>query len=134
MVVADVCVEVVLVDDLAHVPEDLVGTGDGRPRPRLEPVPEGVQVAVGADARIPVHEPGATEALETFEHHEGTRWAPVFEVVCRVDSGDTGAHDEYVEVLRLGRRSCSGRLGPAHEADLLWCANLRDAGWIYAGE
>jgi|GEM_PF-6445680 hypothetical protein len=28
----------------------------------------------------------------------------------------------------------AGRLGPAHEADLLWCANLRDAGWIHAGE
>jgi hypothetical protein len=34
----------------------------------------------------------------------------VFEVVCRVDPGDTGAYDEYVEVLRVYRRA---RLGPA---------------------
>src|SRR5664280_2824804 len=35
--------------------------------------------------------------------------SPLFEVVCRVDPGDTGAHDEYVEVLRVCRRGASVR-------------------------
>ena len=65
MVVADVPAEVVLLDHLAHVLEDLVGRGDRRAGPRLEPVPEGVEVAVGADAGIAVRQPGAAEALQT---------------------------------------------------------------------
>ena len=68
--VADVAVEVVLLDDLAHVLEDLVGRGDRGARPRLEPVAERVEVAVGADARVLVRQPRAAEALERLEDDE----------------------------------------------------------------
>ena len=51
VVVADVAAEVVLVDHLAHVLQDLGRGRDRRAGPGLEAVAEGVEVAVGADAR-----------------------------------------------------------------------------------
>src|SRR6185437_13437522 len=50
--VADARAKVVLLDDLAHVVLDLGRRRDRRGGPRLEPVAEGVEIAVGADARV----------------------------------------------------------------------------------
>ena len=63
VLVADVPGEIVLLDHLAHIGADLLGGRDRRPDPWLEAVAEGVQVAVGADARIFVRPPGAAKRL-----------------------------------------------------------------------
>ena len=99
MVVADVATEVVLLDDLAHVGEDLVGGGDRRADPRLEPVAERVQVAVGADAGVLVRQPRAAEALELLEDDERLLRVLVLQVVSGTDAGDAGPDDQDVEVL-----------------------------------
>ena len=70
VVVTDVAGEVVLVDHLAHVGEDLVGLGDRLAAPRLELVPEGVQVAVGTNARVRVRDPRPAETGLGVEHRE----------------------------------------------------------------
>ena len=76
--VADMPAEVVLVDDLAHVVQDLGCGRDRRAGPGLEAIAEGVEVAVRADARIAVRDPGAAEALLRFERRRsscrGTAW------------------------------------------------------------
>ena len=61
--VANMRPEVVLVDDFAHVCEDFCGGRDRRGGPGLEAVAEGVEVAVRADARIFVGNPGAAEGF-----------------------------------------------------------------------
>ena len=73
----------------------------GAPRPGLEAIAEGVEVAVRADARIFVREPGAAEAFLRFEHDEARAGALVGEVVGAADAGDAGADDQDVEVLGL---------------------------------
>ena len=70
VLVADVASQIVLVDHLVHVGQDLVGRGDRRAGPRLEAVPEGVEIAVGANARIGVLSPGTTEGVLGLEQHE----------------------------------------------------------------
>ncbi len=68
--VLNVTGQIMVVDDLAHIGQDLFGRGDGRALPRLEAVAEGVEVAVGSDARIAVGMPGAAEALLALQHRE----------------------------------------------------------------
>src|SRR6516164_4080509 len=61
--IADMMIETVLGDDLAHIVEDL---GPGRDRcagPRLEAITEGVEVAVGPGTRVAVGEPRAAKAV-----------------------------------------------------------------------
>ena len=99
VVVADVRREVVLVDDLAEVLQDLVGAGDGRAEPGLEAVAEGEEVAVGADAGVPVRPPGAAEAVEGVEQHEAGAGPLPLQVDGAPDAGDARPHDEHVDVL-----------------------------------
>ena len=106
--VADVRAEVVLVDHLAHVFQDLRGRRDRRAGPGLEAVAEGVEVAVRADARIAVRDPGAAEALLRFEHDEAGAGALVGEVIGAADAGDAGADDQHVEVFRALLRGGAG--------------------------
>ena len=109
-----------LLDHLAHVREDLVGGGDGRPDPRLEAVAEGVQVAVRADARVRVGEPGATEARELLEHDERLLRVLVLQVICRADAGDPGPDDQHVEMFGGGGvGSVDGGLGLGHHLPCL---------------
>jgi hypothetical protein len=61
--IADAGGEAVLLDDLAHILPDFRGGGDRRAGPRLEPVAERMQVAVGTDAGIAVGQPGAAKAV-----------------------------------------------------------------------
>ena len=117
--VADMRAEVVLVDDLAHVFQDFRCRRDRRGGPGLEAVAEGVEVAVGADARIVVRDPGAAEAFLRFEHDEAGAGALVGEVVGAAHAGDAGADDQDVEMLGLcaccaaarGRVPVSGMAG-----------------------
>ena len=97
--VADVPREIVLVDHLAHVGEDFVRGRDRRADPRLEAVAEGVEVAVGADARIAVGQPGAAEALLALEHDKARVRELLGQVIGAADAGDAGADDQDVEML-----------------------------------
>ncbi len=101
VVVADVRLEVVLVDHLAEVLQDLLGAGDGRTEPGLEAVAEGEQVAVGADARVAVRPPGAAEAVEGIQQHEAGPRPLLLQVDRAPDARDAGPHDEHVDVLAL---------------------------------
>jgi hypothetical protein len=110
--VANVAGEVVLVDDLVHVAQNLGGGGDGRARPGLEAVAEGIEVAIGADAGEAMGDPGPPEAALRVEHDEaGARTLPG-EVVGSAHPGDAGADDEHVEMLDL--------LGDPHHPSSLW--------------
>ena len=110
--VADVAVDVVVVDHLTHVREDLLAGGDGRTGPGLEPVPEGVEVAVGTDTGKGVRLPGAPEVVHRLEDHVRLVGTLLLEVVGATHAGDAGTHDQDVEVL--GRRSGFHRLGLHH--------------------
>src|SRR5207248_10260440 len=65
--VADMASEIVVLDHLAHIAADLGGRRDRRAGPRLEAIAEGVEVAVGADARKAVGPPRPAEALLRLE-------------------------------------------------------------------
>ena len=115
VVVADVLGEIVLLDHLAHIGADFVGGRDRRADPRLEAVAEGVQVAVGTDARIFVGPPGAAKRLLLFQRHEGGAGHLLGEVVGAADAGDAGTDDQHVEMLdflRGGNRA--GGSGDVH--------------------
>src|ERR1700722_14933203 len=63
VLIADVRTEVVLVDDFTHVAEDFSRCRDRRSGPWLEAIAEGVQIAVGPNARIAVGEPRAAKTF-----------------------------------------------------------------------
>jgi hypothetical protein len=124
--VADVRGQIVLRDHLAHVLEDLRGGGDRRSDPRLEAVAEGVEIAVGTDARILVCEPGAAKALQRLQHDKACSRSLVLEVIGAADAGYARADDQDIEVFRhaLGPRRCDVDLsrGPPEKT-------IRSARW-----
>src|SRR5690349_19397091 len=91
--------EIVLLDDLAHIAEDLLGCGDRRSAPRPEAIAKRVQVAVRANARITVGDPGAAEAGLRFKHPKAGVRALLGQVVGAADPGNSGPDDKHVEVL-----------------------------------
>ena len=99
--VADVPLQVVLVDDLVEVVEDLLPRRDRRPAPGLEPVAVGEQVAVGAHARVAVGPPGAAAVVLRVQDDERPVGEPVAQVVRRPDPGDPCADDEDVDVTAV---------------------------------
>ena len=108
--VADVARDVVFLDHLAHVGLDLVRGGDRLAPPGLETIAEGVEIAVGADARILVGQPGAAEALLRLQDDEAAVRHLRGEVVGATDARNAGAADQDVEMLGLGgglpRKGC----------------------------
>src|SRR5580704_5446048 len=113
VLVADVLVEVVLVDDFVEVGEDLLACRDGRAAPWLEPVAVGEQVAVGAHARVPVGPPRSTPVVLGIQDDERPVGDLVPQVVRGADAGDPGTDDEDVDVTGvldlLGGLGGSGR-------------------------
>ena len=105
MPVADMPVESVLGDDLAHIGEDFRGGRDRRRSPRLETIAEGVKVAVGADAGKTMRQPGAAKALLGFKDDKAGARELGGEVIGAADAGDTGADDQDVEMFD---RLCGG--------------------------
>ena len=95
--------QVILLDDLAHVAKDLLSRGNRLSAPRLEAIAEGVQVAVRADARIPVGDPGAAEAVLQFQHHEAGSGTLLRQVVGAADTGNPGPDNEDIKVFRSCR-------------------------------
>jgi hypothetical protein len=90
-----------------------------------------VQVAVGADARVAVHPPGATETIEALEHHEARAGTLLREVIraakCSVETGSVcrGASVVVIEVVPvITRRKAAARAdyatgGPGSELTLV---------------
>ena len=115
VVVADTAAEVVLVDDLAHVLQDLGRGGDGCAGPGLEAVAEGVEITIGADAREAVGDPGASEARLRLEDDEAGARTLLCQVVGAADAGDAGADDQHVEVLGLPACRHGARVAGVHE-------------------
>src|SRR3569833_1335803 len=70
VLVADMAAEIVVLDHLAHIGQNFLGSRDRRPDPRLEAVAECVQVAVGADTGIAMRSPGPAKALLAFQYDE----------------------------------------------------------------
>ncbi len=107
VVEADLAVDAVLACRFADVVEDRRTVGDRLlSQPRFECVPEGVQVGVGADTRIAEEVPRPADRVTRLEDGEGALWVLLLQVVGHADAGDTGAHDDHVEVV--------GELARAH--------------------
>jgi hypothetical protein len=120
--VADVRLDAVLVDDLAHVVEDRVRRGDRRARPRFEAVAEGVEVGIGADARIRMGLPGPAEAVLILQDHEGLAGQPALQVHRAADAGNARTDDQHVDMLgAAGLRLQNG--GFAHVSASPWVLN-----------
>src|SRR5208283_5729896 len=94
--IADVRSEIVLLDHLTDVAQDLARRGDRRTRPWLEAIAEGVQVAVGADARVAVREPRAAETFLRFEHQKARPGTLPGQVIGGADPRDSRADDQDV--------------------------------------
>ena len=105
--VADVPSEIVLGDDLAHVGFDFLRGRDRRPDPWLEAVAEGVEIAVGTDARIFVGEPGAAETLLALQDDKALVRKLLCKLIGAADAGNAGADDQDVEMFSRLRGRCS---------------------------
>ena len=110
--------EIVLLDDLAHVAEDLGRGRDRRAGPRLEAIAEGVEVAVGADAGKAVGPPRPAKAVLRLEDDKAGARALRRQMMGGSDPRDPGPDDQDVENLGLlararnGQRHIIHRVGP----------------------
>src|SRR5437763_16081535 len=100
--------EPVIVDDLAHIAQDLGGRCDRRASPRLEAITEGVEVAIGAYPGIAMRNPGAAEGILRFERDKARPGALFCQMVGGADAGNAGPDDQHVKVLGLLRHARSG--------------------------
>ena len=103
----DMAGQIVLSDHLVHIVQDLSRCGDRRPTPGLEPVAEGIEVAVGADAGIAVGDPGAAIGVLGLKDREARARHLVRQVPGRSNPGNARAHHQHVEVLDAGCRLAS---------------------------
>ena len=107
MQVANVPAEIVFLDDFGQIGQDLWSGRDRRTRPWLEAVAKRVKIAIRADARIAVGQPGAAKAPLRFENDEARAGELRLQVVGAANSGNAGPDDKDVEMLRsLRRRRC----------------------------
>src|SRR4051812_3243368 len=101
MAEADLVVDAVLGGGLLDVAEDRRTVGDGlRLLPGAEVVSQREHVGVGADPRIAEEVPGAAHRVPRLEEREALLGALRGQVAGGSDSGEAGAHDHDVEVLR----------------------------------
>ena len=104
VVVANVTLDVVLRHDFVEVGHDLRCRRDRLSMPWLEVVAVGVEVAVGTDTGEAEQVPGTALGVATLEDHESLVRACVLEVAGCPESGDAGADDDEVVVVRLRHR------------------------------
>ncbi len=120
VLVADVAAEIVFLDHVAHIFQNLGRAGDRCAGPRLEPVAEGVQVAVGADAGIAVGAPGATEAGPGFPARRNSCPDIAWPDDRPRRRRDTGAGDHDVEMLGPAGSRGADLVSDVHRPDP-WC-------------
>src|SRR5450631_4831036 len=99
MPIADVAAEIVFLDHFAHVAQNLRGGRDRGAGPRLEPVAESMQVAVGPDPGIAVGSPGPAKALLGLENDKTRPQTLLGQMVGRTHPGNAGAGDDDIEML-----------------------------------
>lgn len=92
--------QVVLFDDLAHVGLDLVRGSDRLALPGLEAIAERVEVAVGADARILVGQPGPPKPSWRLQF-DGTISIWWWRMSSAANARNAGADDDDIEMLGL---------------------------------
>src|SRR5882762_10535767 len=105
VLITDVGAEGVLLDDLAHIAQNLRGGRDRSAGPRLEPVAEGMQVAVGPDAGIAVGQPGSAKTLLSLQHNKTCSRALLGQMVGRAHPGNAGARDNNMPGAVSGGRA-----------------------------
>ena len=99
MAVVNVLFQIVLIQDFTEISTNLIGGGNGAAGPRLEAIPEGVEIAVGTNTGISVHVPGAAEALVRFVDCECRSRPLRLQVIRRTDSGNSCADDQDINML-----------------------------------
>jgi hypothetical protein len=99
VMVTDVAADIVLLDDFAHVVEDLSSGCDWRTGPWLEAIAEGVKVAIRPNAGIAMGEPCTTKAFLRLEDDKARPGALLREVIRTTDPGDSRPDDHDIEVL-----------------------------------
>ena len=111
MVQPDLVVDAVLGGRLTQVGEDRGRAGDRLVvLPGLELIAEGVQVRIGADARVAEQVPRTTRRAAGLQDRERLLRLLGLQVVRRPDTGDAGADDQHVDVFDAGRDGCCGHL------------------------
>jgi hypothetical protein len=106
VVEADRLLDAVLASGVDDVAADRGPVGDRlRVGPRPEGVAEGEHVGVRPDARVAEQVPGAADRVPRLEDGEALVGALLAQVAGGTDTGETGPHDEDVEVFGgvLGR-------------------------------
>src|SRR5207302_9583902 len=106
--------EPVIVDDLAHMAQDLGGGCDRRASPRLEAIAEGIEVTIGAYPGIAMRDPGAAEGILRFERDKARAGALFCQMVGGADAGNAGPDDQHVKVLGLLDHAGRGHYRDGH--------------------
>src|SRR6266849_6083944 len=114
VLVADVGGEGVFLDDFAHIAQNLRSGRDRGAGPRLEPVAEGMQVAVGPDAGIAVGQPGSAKAVLRLQDNETCPRTLLGQMVGRAHPGNAGARDDNIEMLGAVSEGCADLLLNVH--------------------
>src|ERR1700738_1566582 len=91
--IADVLVEPVLGDDLAHIGANFRSGCDRCAGPGLETIAEGMKIAVGADTGIAVGQSSAAKALLRLQHDKTRARRLRGQMIGAADAGNTGSHD-----------------------------------------
>ena len=99
MPIADMPGQIVVVDDLAHVLENLLGRRNGHAGPWLEAIAKGVEVAVRPNAWKPVGAPCPAEAFLGFEDDETRLGTLLGEMPGTANTGNACPNDDDIEVL-----------------------------------
>ena len=67
--------------------------------PGFKPVTKCVQVTVGANARVTVHVPGATKAVQAFKHYKPLLGTLGLQMIGGANTGDAGTNDKGVKMF-----------------------------------
>ena len=98
MVVADVAIEIILLDHFAQIGLYFGGRGDRRPHPRFEAEAEGIKIAIGTDAGEFVGEPGAAVTGLPFQYQEALVWQALLQVPGCGEPGNAGTNHQHINI------------------------------------
>ena len=129
VVVADVAIEIILLDHFAQIGLYFGGRGDRRPHPRFEAEAEGIKIAIGTDAGEFVGEPGAAVTGLPFQYQEALVRQALLQVPGCGEPGNAGTDHQYIHI---GNRAVRGRAGQGESVHRLssqiWAAVSRGSG------
>ncbi len=108
--IMDMDADLVLVDHLAHIFEDFRATRNRRADPGLEAVSESIKIRVRADAGIFVRFPRTAEGRLGLEDRIALARTLLLEMISRSDAGNSGTHNQHIDMKRLGPIRGAGSL------------------------